>query len=117
MGRRRWCCARRTGHESLRISRCGCWEWRRPPTGWRLDQKPDITTFAAVRAAAAKAYAMAGLGPKDIELAEVHDCFTIAEIIALEDLGFVERGRGGFFSFEGGTRQRWAEAGERLAAG
>ena len=70
-----------------------------------LDQKPDITTFAAVRAAAAKAYAMAGLGPKDIDLAEVHDCFTIAEIIALEDLGLVERGRGGFFSFEGGTRR------------
>jgi acetyl-CoA C-acetyltransferase len=73
-----------------------------------LDQKPDITTFAAVRSAAAKAYAMAGLGPKDIEFAELHDCFTIAEIIAMEDLGFVERGRGGFFTAEGATRREGA---------
>src|SRR5580698_9405840 len=70
-----------------------------------LDQKPEITTFAAVRGAAKKAYAMAGLGPKDIQFAEVHDCFTIAEIVALEDLGFVQRGRGGFFTAEGGTRR------------
>jgi acetyl-CoA C-acetyltransferase len=62
-----------------------------------LDQKSDITTFAAVRGASKKAYEMAGVGPKNIEFAEVHDCFTIAEIIAMEDLGFVERGRGGFF--------------------
>src|SRR5947209_13464742 len=60
-----------------------------------LDQKPDITTFPAVRRAAQKAYAMAGVGPKDIQFAELHDCFTIAEIVALEDLGFVERGCGG----------------------
>jgi acetyl-CoA C-acetyltransferase len=70
-----------------------------------LDRKADITTFPAVRAAAARAYEMAGLGAKDIEFAELHDCFTIAEIVAMEDLGFVERGRGGFFSFEGGTRR------------
>lgn len=70
-----------------------------------LDQKPDITTLAAVRGAAQKAYAMAGVGPKDIQFAELHDCFTIAEIVAMEDLGFVERGRGGFFSAEGGTRR------------
>jgi acetyl-CoA C-acetyltransferase len=70
-----------------------------------LDQKPEITTFAAVKSAAAKAYKMAGVGPKDIQFAEVHDCFTIAEIVALEDLGFIERGRGGFFSAEGNTRR------------
>ncbi len=70
-----------------------------------LDQKPDITTFAAVRGAAERAYRMAGVGPKQIEFAELHDCFTIAEIVAMEDLGFVERGRGGFFSAEGGTRR------------
>ena len=60
-----------------------------------LDQKQDITTFPAVRRAAQKAYEMAGVGPKDIQFAELHDCFTIAEIVALEDLGFVERGSGG----------------------
>ena len=48
---------------------------------------------------------MAGVGPKDIEFAELHDCFTIAEIVAMEDLGFVERGRGGFFTAEGSTRR------------
>ena len=66
-----------------------------------LDQKPDITTFAAVRAAAQKAYEKAGLKPSDIDFAEVHDCFTIAEIIALEDLRFTERGQGGPFSAQG----------------
>jgi acetyl-CoA C-acetyltransferase len=70
-----------------------------------LDRKPDITTFSAVRLAARRAYEMAGVAPRDIEFAELHDCFTIAEIVAIEDLGFVERGRGGFFSFEGGTRR------------
>jgi acetyl-CoA C-acetyltransferase len=70
-----------------------------------LDQKPDITTFAAVRGAAERAYRMAGVGAKQIEFAELHDCFTIAEIIAMEDLGFVERGGGGSFSAEGGTRR------------
>lgn len=68
-----------------------------------LDRKPDITTFPAVRAAAARAYQTAGVGPQDIDLAELHDCFTIAEIIALEDLGFVDRGAGGPFSAAGGT--------------
>jgi acetyl-CoA C-acetyltransferase len=66
-----------------------------------LDRKPTITTFEAVRQAAAKAYAMAHLGPKDIEFAELHDCFTIAEIIASEDLGFVEKGEGGPFALAG----------------
>ncbi len=52
-----------------------------------LDQKPDITTFAAVRGAAKKAYGeMARRGsPADIQFAELHDCFTIAEIVAMEE--------------------------------
>jgi acetyl-CoA C-acetyltransferase len=68
-----------------------------------LDQKADITTFPAVRAAARKAYSQAGIGPKDIQFGELHDCFTIAEIVAMEDLGLVERGQGGFFTMEGQT--------------
>jgi acetyl-CoA C-acetyltransferase len=70
-----------------------------------LDQKQDITTFPALRAAAQRAYAMAGVGPRQIRFAELHDCFTIAEIIAMEDLGLVERGHGGFFAAEGCTRR------------
>jgi len=66
-----------------------------------LDSKRDITVFPAVAAAGQSAYAMAGLGPKDIDFAELHDCFTIAEIIASEDLGFVEKGMGGPFAAAG----------------
>jgi len=53
-----------------------------------------------VRAAEA-AYKMAGLGPEDIDLAEVHDCFSVAEIIHYEDLGFCRKGEGGRFIEEG----------------
>jgi acetyl-CoA C-acetyltransferase len=66
-----------------------------------LDSKDDITCFPAVKSAGEKAYAMAGLGPENMELAELHDCFTIAEIIASEDLGFVEKGNGGPFAAAG----------------
>jgi acetyl-CoA C-acetyltransferase len=68
-----------------------------------LDQKPDVTVFQAVKMAAAKAYAMAGLGAKDIDVAELHDCFTIAEIVASEDLGFTAKGEGGPFAAAGCT--------------
>lgn len=68
-----------------------------------LDEKEDITTFPAVKRAAAQAYKMAGVGPRDIEFAELHDCFTIAEIVALEDLGFAPRGQGGRYTSEGCT--------------
>jgi acetyl-CoA C-acetyltransferase len=69
-----------------------------------LDQKDDITTFPAVRRAGEKAYKMAGVTPADIQFAELHDCFTIAEIVASEDLGFVARGQGGPYAFDGCTR-------------
>ncbi|HEY6340778.1 MAG TPA: thiolase domain-containing protein [Bryobacteraceae bacterium] len=66
-----------------------------------LDRKRDITTFRAVRLAGEKAYKMAGVAPPDIEFAELHDCFTIAEIVATEDLGWVEKGQGGPYALEG----------------
>ncbi|WP_405136538.1 thiolase C-terminal domain-containing protein [Nocardia sp. NBC_01388] len=53
--------------------------------------KQDMTTFPAAVRAAQAAYAMAGLGPQDIDVAEVHDCFTGVELISYEDLGFAER--------------------------
>jgi acetyl-CoA C-acetyltransferase len=70
-----------------------------------LDRKADITTFPALRIAARKAYAMAGVSARDIEFAELHDCFTIAEIVAMEDLGFTGPGQGGFFTAAGETRR------------
>lgn len=68
-----------------------------------LDQKEDITTLRAVVSAAEKAYRMAGVAARDIEFAEVHDCFTIAEILATEDLGFVKKGEGGPYALAGHT--------------
>ena len=69
-----------------------------------LDQKDDITILTAVARAAQKAYKMAGITARDIEFAEVHDCFTIAEIMATEDLGFVKKGDGGPYALSGCTR-------------
>ena len=68
-----------------------------------LDSKDDITRFRATQKAADKAYRMAGATARDIEFAEVHDCFTIAEIVALEDLGFVAKGEGGPYTQDGCT--------------
>ncbi len=61
----------------------------------RLGERESLTSIKAVREAARIAYRMAGIGPSDIDLATVHDCFTIAEIVAYEDLGFCEKGEGG----------------------
>ncbi len=60
-----------------------------------LHDRADMTTLAATTSAAEQAYKMSGKGPRDIDFAEVHDCFTIAEIIVSESLGFFERGKGG----------------------
>ena len=57
-----------------------------------LTQRSDITSFIATKIAAAKAYKEAGITPSDIDIIEVHDCFTISELLALEDLGFCKPG-------------------------
>jgi acetyl-CoA C-acetyltransferase len=59
------------------------------------------TGFPATTLAAQSAYEQAGVTAKDIDLAEVHDCFTITEILNYEDLGFCKRGEGGHFVGEG----------------
>ena len=59
-----------------------------------LQGKSSITEFAATKRASARAYEQAGMSPQDIDLAEVHDCFSITQIINIEDLGFVEKGKG-----------------------
>ena len=68
-----------------------------------LHQRKDLTWLGAAEVAGRKAYEMAGVKPSDIDLAEVHDCFTIAEICAIEALGFVEKGKGGPASEAGET--------------
>jgi acetyl-CoA C-acetyltransferase len=69
-----------------------------------LFERDDITFMQAARSAAKQAYEMADKRPRDIDLAEVHDCFTIAEIIAYEDLGLCKPGRGGRLVEEGATQ-------------
>ncbi|UCF40178.1 MAG: thiolase domain-containing protein [Gemmatimonadota bacterium] len=63
-------------------------------------RRPNLVGLPSAEHAAAQAYAMAGIGPADVKVADVHDCFTIAEIMAYEDLGFCERGEGGPFVAE-----------------
>lgn len=63
-------------------------------TGRPLHDAEELTSLAAAKVASAQAYEMAGVRPEDIQVAEVHDCFTIAEIIATEDLGFFAPGEG-----------------------
>jgi acetyl-CoA C-acetyltransferase len=60
-----------------------------------LHQREDITFLNATAKAGEIALKMAGISPKEIDLAEVHDCFTIAEICVIEALGFVKKGEGG----------------------
>jgi acetyl-CoA C-acetyltransferase/acetyl-CoA acyltransferase len=68
-----------------------------------IHDRVNTVTLEGTKRASKAAYDMAGLTAKDIQLAEVHDCFTIAEILATEDLGFCEKGKGGPFIAEGNT--------------
>ena len=68
-----------------------------------LHGRRRFDSIPATVEAAQRAYKKAGLNPSDIDVAEVHDCFTIAEIMAIEDLGFVKKGEGGKAMDEGLT--------------
>jgi len=69
-----------------------------------LYERKSLTSLEAARIAAKKAYGMAQVKPEDIDVAEVHDCFTIAEILAYEDLGFCKVGEGGKLAESGETK-------------
>jgi acetyl-CoA C-acetyltransferase len=60
-----------------------------------LYERQSLTSLAATKTAAKSAYEMSQLTPQDVNLAEVHDCFTSAELIAYEDLGFCKPGESG----------------------
>ncbi len=68
-----------------------------------LAGRKTLTELRATKEAAAKAFKYAKLTPKDIQVAEVHDCFSIAEIMAIEDLGFFTKGKGGKATEDGET--------------
>lgn len=69
-----------------------------------LYEREDITTLKAGKLAGQEAYNKAKVKPEDVDIAEVHDCFTIAEIIAYEDLSFCKPGKGGSFVEECATK-------------
>jgi len=73
-------------------------------SGKGLHAKEDLTYFEATRYAAMEAYELSGLKPEDVQIAEVHDCFSIAEILHIEDLGFFKPGEGYKAVEEGLTR-------------
>ena len=68
-----------------------------------LHSRSDLTFLNSTATAAEKAYATAGVGPRDIDVTEVHDCFTIAEICVTEALGYFEKGQGGPAAEAGAT--------------
>jgi acetyl-CoA acetyltransferase len=65
-------------------------------TSWEVAQRPDLTATAAA-VSAQTAFKMAGLAPKDIDVAQIYDCFTITALLTLEDYGFCKKGEGGRF--------------------
>lgn len=65
-------------------------------TAWNVELRPDLTSTMAARSAQT-AFEMAGLQPRDIDVAQLYDCFTIVPIVTLEDYGFCKPGAGGDF--------------------
>jgi acetyl-CoA acetyltransferase len=65
-------------------------------TSWEVAQRPDMTSTQA-KVAAATAFKMAGLKPKDMDVAQIYDCFTITVLMTLEDYGFARKGQVGDF--------------------
>ena len=84
-------------------------------TSWEVAQRHDLTTTAAEKSAHT-AFKMAGLTPKDIDVAQIYDCFTIAALMTLEAYGFCAKGQGGKF-VEGGRIELGGELPVNTAGG
>jgi acetyl-CoA C-acetyltransferase len=109
------CCANADGAACVILARADRAQGLRKPPVWlsglgaasssmSVLRRPTLTGLPSAERAAADAYAMAGVDAARIRVADVHDCFTIAEIMAYEDLGFCARGEGGRFVAE---KQSW----------
>ena len=70
-----------------------------------VQERAELTRFGATRCAADEAFRSAGYGRNDVSFLEVHDCFTIAELLALEDLGFAGPGEAAALTLSGATRR------------
>jgi acetyl-CoA C-acetyltransferase len=90
--------ARKSGRPLVKVSGVGA-----ATDSIALHARADVAALEVVTRAAAKAYAMSGKSARDVNVAEVHDCFTIAEIMATEALGLVARGQGGAAAKSGET--------------
>ena len=90
--------AKKSGGDYIRVTGSG-----RGGSPAALQGRERLTTIPSTKLAAEAAYKMAGIGPRDVDLAEVHDCFTIAEIVDTEDLGFFKKGEGVEAAREGRT--------------
>ena len=69
-------------------------------TSWEVAQRPDLTSTLAAKAGAT-AFAMAGLQPADVDVAQLYDCFTVTVLMTLEDYGFCPKGQAGRFVADG----------------
>src|SRR5262249_21628748 len=99
------CCPFTDGGAAVALAASDVARRARPPisllasaaaSDWMLiGDKRDLSRVPATERAAASAYRQAGIGPQDVNVVELHDCFTIAEIVATEGLGLFEPGTGG----------------------
>jgi acetyl-CoA C-acetyltransferase len=79
------------------------WGGAQAVDGHNLASMESWSTWLPCKRAAQEAYKLTGIGRRDVDVAQVHDCFTISEIIVTEDLGFCEKGKGGAFIADGQT--------------
>jgi acetyl-CoA C-acetyltransferase len=91
--------AKKTGKPMVRLAGVG-----QATDTHAVHDRKDPTDLLAVRGAASKSFAMAGVTPKDVHVAELHDAFTILEIAESEEVGFFERGQGHIALQEGYTK-------------
>ncbi len=108
------CCANADGSSCVIVSRAELAKDMKKPPVWiiglgaateaqNMAPREEYTGLRCARVAAQMAYEMAGIKPSDVDVAEVHDCFTIAELMAYEDLGFAKPGEGRKLIEEGET--------------